>query len=55
MALFPLNKSHADRLLREFHSLNEVSLEILDELEAVAAATTSLLRQQRDSGEVVEV
>jgi hypothetical protein len=48
-------KSHADRLLREFHSLNEVSLEILDELEAVAPATTSLLRQQRDSGEVVEV
>jgi hypothetical protein len=43
-------KSHADRLLREFHSLNEVSLEILDELEAVAPATTSLLRQQRDSG-----
>jgi len=27
-------KSHADRLLREFHSLNEVSLEILEELEA---------------------
>jgi len=41
-------KSHADRLLREFHSLNEVSLEILDELEAVAPATTSLLRYRRE-------
>ena len=25
-------KNHGDRLLREFHTLNEVSLEILDEL-----------------------
>ena len=25
-------KNHGDRLLREFHRLNEVSLEILDEL-----------------------
>jgi hypothetical protein len=41
-------KSHADRLLREFHSLNEVSLEILDELEAVAPATTSLLKYRRE-------
>src|SRR5215472_10856726 len=31
-------KNHADRLRREFHSLNERSLEILDELEAVAPA-----------------
>jgi len=31
-------KNHADRLRREFHSLNELSLEILDELEAVAPA-----------------
>jgi hypothetical protein len=27
-------KSHGDRLLREFHRLNEVKLEILDELKA---------------------
>jgi hypothetical protein len=33
-------KSHADRLVREFHSLNEASLEILDELEAIAPAAT---------------
>ena len=25
-------KNHGDRLLRDFHTLNEVSLEILDEL-----------------------
>jgi hypothetical protein len=31
-------KNYADRLRREFHSLNEQSLEILDELEAVAPA-----------------
>ena len=34
-------KSHADRLLREFRSLSELSLEILDEVEAVAPATAS--------------
>jgi hypothetical protein len=37
-------KSHADRLVREFHTLDEVSLEILHELRAIAAATTSLLK-----------
>jgi hypothetical protein len=31
-------KNYADRLRREFHSLNEQSLEIPDELEAVAPA-----------------
>ena len=31
-------KSHADRLRREFQSLNELSLEILGDLEAVAPA-----------------
>jgi ABC-type uncharacterized transport system substrate-binding protein len=31
----------ADRLVREFHSLNEASLEILDELEAIVPAATS--------------
>ena len=30
-------KNHADRLRREFHSLNELSLEILDELESCSA------------------
>jgi hypothetical protein len=35
-------KNHADRLVREFHRLNEVSLEILDELRAIASATTSV-------------
>jgi hypothetical protein len=31
-------KNHADRLVGEFRSLNELSLEILDELEGVAPA-----------------
>ena len=37
-------KSHADRLVREFHRLNEMRLEILDELRAIAPATMSLLK-----------
>jgi hypothetical protein len=37
-------KSQAHRLLVEIHSLNETSLEILDELRPVAPATASLLR-----------
>src|SRR5262249_48567034 len=37
-------KSQAHRLLSEIHSLNETSLEILDELRPVAPATASLLR-----------
>jgi hypothetical protein len=37
-------KSHADRLLREFHRLDELSLEILRELGAIAPATTSSLK-----------
>src|SRR5436190_2667666 len=37
-------KSHADRLVREFHWLNGVSLEILDELRAIAPARTSFLK-----------
>ena len=37
-------KSQAHRLLNEIHSLNEASLEILDELRPVAPATASLLR-----------
>jgi hypothetical protein len=34
-------KNHADRLRREFHSLNELSLEILDELEATPGGVRS--------------
>jgi hypothetical protein len=34
-------KSHADRLLREFHRLDELSLGILRELGAIAPVTTS--------------
>jgi hypothetical protein len=37
-------KSFADRLLREFHRLDEVNLEILRELGAIAPATTSSLK-----------
>jgi|SRR5438045_1577332 hypothetical protein len=37
-------KSRADRLVREFHRLNEASLETLDELRAIAASTTPLLK-----------
>jgi hypothetical protein len=37
-------KSQAHRLLNEIHSLNEASLEILDELRPVSPATASLLR-----------
>jgi hypothetical protein len=37
-------KSHADRLLREFHRLDELNLEILRELGAIAPATTSSLK-----------
>jgi hypothetical protein len=36
-------KRHADRLLDEFHRLNEMSSQILDELEAVAPATASVM------------
>jgi hypothetical protein len=41
-------KSQAHRLLSEIHSLNEASLEILDELQPVAPATASLLRYRCD-------
>jgi hypothetical protein len=34
-------KNHADRLLREFRSLIELSLEILDKLEAVVPAVVN--------------
>ena len=37
-------KSQAHRLLNEIYSLNEASLEILDELRPVSPATASLLR-----------
>jgi len=37
VAIPPKLKNHADRLRREFHSLNELSLEILDELESCSA------------------
>jgi hypothetical protein len=43
-------KSHADRLVREFHRLNERRLEILDELLAIAPATTSLLKYRSTDG-----
>ena len=39
-------KSHADRLLREFHRLNQLRFEILDELRATAPATTSLFKDR---------
>jgi hypothetical protein len=38
-------KNHADRLGREFRSLNELSLEILDELEGVAPPWSTHSRQ----------
>jgi|ERR1043166_3030382 len=37
-------KSHADRLVREFHRLDELSLDVLRELGAIAPATTSSLK-----------
>ena len=40
MALSKL-KRHADRLLREFHRLDEVSPEILGELDATGSAIAS--------------
>jgi hypothetical protein len=41
-------KNEAHRLLHDFHSLNEASVEILDELEAVAPATASVMRYRRE-------
>ena len=39
-------RSYAARLLREFHRLDEVSVEIRDELDAIASATASVMTLQ---------